>query len=602
MKIIIKYHQKLSLFLLTLLLANLAFFSAYTGCGSGGSIPSSDVTTEDDPILDPTPTPTPSPPTEGTPSSSEGDGAGDDGGGDDPTPDTTAPEALVTPANHSTILNSTSIVIQFNESMDPGSLILSGILLAGSDGGTWSTTTHENDTLTIDPTATWPTGTGTLTINANDLAANPLAALNLIYGVQVVYASPGAAGSGTMDSPFGSINQAITVAEGNLLTATWDSGQVHASQGVFEVDSSAGTNIEMAEGVCLYGGYSATNWTNRNVLDYVTTVRDINVVGGVIDAPNAAVEAGAGLTADTTIDGFNLEGGGGNYSAAIFNHDGSELSIMYNSLDAGEGALRSYGIYNNGSAPNISYNTINGGDIGNRSFAIYNDNSSPLIDSNYLDGGNALIFSHGIYNLNSSAVSIINNIIEGGSGVLSYGIDSENSSVTIRNNTINSGSAESDEAYGVHIRNEAVSPFVIENNIIFTSVEAAANGYGIFEYHANSDPTSVRNNNIYNCPTALYFDRELGEDFNTICTGNFGDPACASTLSTPTSSGNISEILTFDANYAFTGNLDAVSFDSAGLDGSLEAPAWVFTDDLEGFARTGDGTGTGWSMGGFEYD
>ena len=104
-------------------------------------------------------------------------GGGDGGGGD-----TTAPTALVSPVSDATIsASSGNVAISFSESMDTTSLLLGGSMGQDSDGGTWSKTAVDNDTLTISPTDGWNTGIGSLTVAANDVAGNALSPLDLSY-------------------------------------------------------------------------------------------------------------------------------------------------------------------------------------------------------------------------------------------------------------------------------------------------------------------------------------------------------------------------------------------------------------------------------------
>ncbi|RME90249.1 MAG: hypothetical protein D6767_07155 [Candidatus Hydrogenedentota bacterium] len=67
--------------------------------------------------------------------------------------------------------------------------------------------------------------------------------------------------------------------------------------------------------------------------------------------------------------------------------------------------------------------------------------------------------------------------------------------------------------------------------------------YGIYEGQASSDPTSAKNNAIFDAGTGgtfvLYFDNDNSQGFTNICSGNFGNATCSLTLSTPSGSGNV---------------------------------------------------------------
>jgi hypothetical protein len=104
-------------------------------------------------------------------------GSGNSGDGSD------TPTASAAPASPASIAGDTSIVINFSTSMDTTTLILGGTLAAESDGGTWSTVTVADDTLTIAPSAQWSDGAKTLTVDVSDLNGTAIGTLNLSYTV-----------------------------------------------------------------------------------------------------------------------------------------------------------------------------------------------------------------------------------------------------------------------------------------------------------------------------------------------------------------------------------------------------------------------------------
>ena len=96
----------------------------------------------------------------------------------------TFPTVTLSPANGSFINTGTQIVITFSESMNTGTLILSGDMASESDGGIWSTDTYTNDTLTVSPTITWTEGINRfLILDCEDNYGNLIPQLNLIYTV-----------------------------------------------------------------------------------------------------------------------------------------------------------------------------------------------------------------------------------------------------------------------------------------------------------------------------------------------------------------------------------------------------------------------------------
>ena len=102
----------------------------------------------------------------------------DDGAGD-----STVPTAQVNPASASTINGEASIIVTFDSSMTTSSKSLGGSLSSESDGGVWSRTTLDNDTLTIMPATSWTAGNQTLTVDADSSNGASLNTLSLQYTV-----------------------------------------------------------------------------------------------------------------------------------------------------------------------------------------------------------------------------------------------------------------------------------------------------------------------------------------------------------------------------------------------------------------------------------
>lgn len=275
------------------------------------------------------------------------------------------------------------------------------------------------------------------------------------------------------------------------------------------------------------------------------------------------------------ISNNTLDGGtGGSYSYGITNETNSSPSISNNTITGGSGLTISYGIYSrNGSSPSISNNTISGG-TGGSSYGIYNtNNSSPSISNNSITGGNASGSSYGISNLFSSSPSISNNRITGGRGISnSYGINNSSSSPTISLNTITGGSTGTnscgiynssssptishntihggkDGTFSYSIYNNIFSAPSISNNTIASGsgslltysiydsysaspsidsnilyAEGSSTRYGVYEGNTVGDPTSVRNNAIFDTGSggsfAQYYDIDGGCTANNDGDGN----------------------------------------------------------------------------------
>ncbi|MFH1829627.1 MAG: hypothetical protein ABH871_02465 [Pseudomonadota bacterium] len=212
---------------------------------------------------------------------------------------------------------------------------------------------------------------------------------------QIVYVTEGGTGDGTKENPMGDINQAIEHAE-----STWSTpSEVHVAEGTYEVDSSKDTQIKMVEGVSMLGGFSADDWTKRDPSTYVTTIKDTSSSGGDSPSPNRVIEATGKITSATIIDGFKIEGGGGDYSSGIVVGAGAAPTISNCTIDGGSGKW-AYGIHNKGS-PSVHKNMIRGNSTSSKmkyAYGMYNSNSmGAVISDNTINGGNAST-SYAIYN------------------------------------------------------------------------------------------------------------------------------------------------------------------------------------------------------------
>ncbi len=239
--------------------------------------------------------------------------------------------------------------------------------------------------------------------------------------------------------------------------------------------------IAMKNGISVKGGFSTSNWVTQNTSDNETILIDTSATGGDTSNPNRTVTCGSGYTIATVLDGFTITMGKGTHDAAIYcKNTEDDLTIQNcniqgrtSSSDAGQ---YSYGIFNDTSSVDISNNTIQPGWNSNtgtdKSYGIYNTGSSPTINQN---------------------------TIYGGYGDLTYGISEiTGSTSTITYNTVYSGGGSSN-SYSIFIMGllGACSP-VINNNTINVLV------YGIYENDADSDPSSLTNNNFKNAGIWYY--------------------------------------------------------------------------------------------------
>jgi len=359
-------------------------------------------------------------------------------------------------------------------------------------------------------------------------------------------------GDGTKTNPYSTITKGISM-------TTTPGGSVFISEGSYN------ETVYLQEGISLYGAYKNSDWSERNTSSYST----------IIYGSSYSIRAESGITSITIIDGLTLKNGIKNSS--------SSPTIQNNRIEAGYYDDGYYAIINSGSSPIIKNNDIySWGGIRNYT------SSSPEIYNNRIT-----VHKYGIYNSDSTSSPLIyNNIIEAGGldSNLSMGIDNEGLVTKIYNNTIKvtaySSTAIRALATGIGIHDS--NPEII-NNIIYTyTVGSNCDRYGIYEYSTSSDPAIVNNNDIFDCPTGLYYD-ENSSGITDLTTA-FSTGEGTNTLSFWS---NVSNDPLFDSSSATDfGLLDSSPVKSAGKDLSA-----YFTEDYDGNSRTAP-----WSIGAFEKD
>lgn len=137
-----------------------------------------------------------------------------------------------------------------------------------------------------------------------------------------------ATGDGSMVDPVNSITLGIQIANAS-------NSDVCVAQGVYNVDSSASTEIIMKEGVSIFGSYKNVNgnWTRDASAE--TVLQDKADKGGSRTQPLRVILCNSDITNDTVIDGFTIIGArAGKASTAIFCNGGSPI-ISNNKIDAG---------------------------------------------------------------------------------------------------------------------------------------------------------------------------------------------------------------------------------------------------------------------------
>ena len=358
----------------------------------------------------------------------------------------------------------------------------------------------------------------------------------------LVYVHPSgtnAAGGGAIDKPYRSIQYAVDHAGTNA--------SVLVASGLYP------ESVIMRPGVSIYGGFRADSWQDRNNRAWENPAYRTRVEASLGIGFTAGKNVGAGVV----LDGFAIQGGfspDDHHSYGVYLYDGASLTISNNLIEGGTGDTYGNGIGIFGSAA--------------------------VIDGNLIKGGKAPIV-YGIRSANASTPLIINNtILAEEAQDISYGILLNASSPRIMNNTINGGSG-ADEAYGI-FHFGACNP-KIENNLIFTTGGTAR--YGIFEMALNSSPASLRNNDLFDCPTALYRNFETAQH-------NLTDVANVNAL--PGAAGNVS------VDPAFVSDTDwhlQASSPAEVRQGGLDLSTEGYAHDQDDQPRTAP-----WSIGAFEAD
>lgn len=383
---------------------------------------------------------------------------------------------------------------------------------------------------------------------------------------------------GTVTDP----NSTVSGSSGITTTTVIDGFTINGSGGsysaaIFNVGASPTiSNNIISGGTAATGTYGIYNKTGSQPL-----ILDNTIDGGNGDEGHGIFN----LSASPTIRGNTITGGGTTYSYGIQSNGGSGL-IENNPLIAGSTVtFNSYGVSTGSSnSAQVIGNVIYGGDAGNRSYGVKNASTSITLLGNTIDGGTGTTWSYGVFN-SSSSPQIRNNTIYGGTTAgTSTGIyiAPTNSAPTIQNNTIDGGSGGG-ASQGIRIFNTL--PGAIENNIISTS--GGTNRYCVEEGNDTSDPASLRNNDLWDCPTALYRDEGATNLTTDILVNGLGDI---------TSSGNIANIDPAFVNRAGGDWHLKAATPSTVRQGGLDLSAF-FTKDKDDVARTAS-----WSMGAYEHD
>jgi len=474
------------------------------------------------------------------------------------------------PANETLIIGDQTITIQFSDSMDTDTLVLGGDL--GGASSSWSTTEKLNDTLELSPSGTiWPSEGPAKSLSIVCDSVNGISTGTIVQQYEVFYGvfvseNGDDLDPGTISEPKKTVQAGIDKADG-LYTI----GEVRVAGGEYKSDYQGTTDpvADMAEGISLYGGYSA-DFSNHDPDVYTTVLQDTSSADS---GPNRAVNIGSGVTNSTIITGFVIIAGVGGENASIVNVGNPTIAEnLIQGLSAGFGGL-TYGIYSSGGNPVIEKNIISQIYAGMVATCLYLENSTAEVRNNIILPGTSAGITRGIHDRINSDSHIYNNIIDCGLGNASDG--------------------------GRCLYVEVSNPAVVNN--IFTNQRGNSTVCAIYEVDADSDPAEVSNNNFFDVydSNTMYHDGDGDGDLLNVS-------AMETDLDAEgiTATGNLNninpEFESPPSDFHLTSSTPA-SIRAGGIDGGPAGDNWGFSDDLDGNDRTGNGT-DGWSIGPYEYD
>lgn len=457
------------------------------------------------------------------------------------------------------INNNQNIVLSFDKSMNTGSLVLGGDLLAEINA-VWSTTSIANDTLTLSPMTVWSFGVDqSIVVDVDNTNGQAIFTQTLnydIYNGTLHFVSSKAADDNADSFTPATAKRNIQAA----ITAASLPAVISINAGGYDASS---VRIQLKEGVSLMGGYNL-DFTARNTATYAAVISSTS--------SNASVQADTGVTSLTLVDGLNINAGG---STAVSIGSGAE--------------------------PIFRNNIINGGSANGFTYGVTINASNPVIENNTILGGRGNGISHGIFIANGAAPLIHNNVITGGTGNgFTYGIRARDvSSPVIRNNTIDSGLG-----FGINTVIEitaGITP-ILDNNILYNS---RARGRCI-NVDATSGFITIRNNNLFACPS-FYLKTVDGSgcaandiciadasSLNNLANASNNVNADSAFLSPGGADNNISTVDDQDLHLSIT---TPISVTAGGLNGDDDG-GWGFNTDKDEVSRPA--TGNAWSIGAYQ--
>lgn len=296
--------------------------------------------------------------------------------------------------------------------------------------------------------------------------------------VDVDYGTDGAAG--TRVEPVDDINEGISI-------ANTDNKDVCVAQGTYYITNQ----INIVEGVSLYGGYAGNGDWSKDIENNETTISSILTV-----AITRVVMCPTGVTSLTVLDGFTLRGGPASSNSYAIECNGA-LTISNNKIYAFLGVT-----------PHLN------------SIGIKIANAHPQIINNYIHGGDYQ-FSYGIKIAASSGL-ISGNTIYGGNGEYSYAIYCYPGSPTVQDNTLDGGAGSTTSCCIYTRTNSSASAPYIDNNK-FNTVDGGGD-YGLYETDDSDNPVNFTDNEFVSVfSQALYKDQTGGVSRSMTTIGDVND-------------------------------------------------------------------------------
>lgn len=488
------------------------------------------------------------------------------------------------------LLNSQTITIRFNRSMNQATCSFMGSV--GAPAVSWSSSSVADDTVTL--TGPWSTGTGRtlLIMNCETTDGTVIATTSRLWDVfapsTVRYVRAGASGLNdglTAATPMPDLQNAIDQLDALPCATTC---AVLVTNGTYTQAAA----YRLRTNVSLYGSYS-TDFSTRNPADF-GSVLTRSGCAAVNPATCSTVTADATITGTTRITGFDIVAGTGSDSSAALQTTGCP-AILANRLRGGPGANDSTGLRIEGASCliNVYANVIEGGSSVNSSIGVYlTADAAVNVENNVIIGGsNALATGTAVFLFGATGSKFIaNNIILGGAVNEAGGIQlqSTGSTTGIFHNTIIAGTPSSSSSHGI-----IVTPTDLLVKIRSNHIEARGAASSCMT-ESGAVPTAqvdLIRNNFHGCST-LYFYSVVGAitDVVTLNTHDLVDPGGA-----------------FDGNVSLTPNFvnpAALNYrygtsSPCGLTQGAALPPDTPVD-ITGAGRPGEDAFA--SIGAFEYD